>query len=162
MFPVHRNGNIFAVEPQSRKCFQYTFSKKMQWKHFRDRASSAKMYAFCKAYIFAAKPRHLLSIVAMVDVVLDYKVLFLPCLHHEPNLCAALGNGWSLCTRESVNDNVCSEQSCGHDFDHVWAWNIDNSELYGTPNEDGSKYFTSEEKLYATISLCLKFFMHLY
>jgi len=42
-------------------------------------------------------------------------------LHEAISMCHALGDGWSLCTREE-SDGMCAGKGCGIDFHFVWAW----------------------------------------
>jgi len=43
-------------------------------------------------------------------------------LHEAISMCEALGDDWTLCTREEVNSRICKSKGCGHDSHLVWAW----------------------------------------
>jgi len=38
------------------------------------------------------------------------------------SMCEALGDDWSLCTREEINSGICTSKGCNHDSQYVWAW----------------------------------------
>ena len=45
-------------------------------------------------------------------------------LQEAANMCAALGENWSLCTREQVSNGNCRGKGCAIDWAYVW---VDNS-----------------------------------
>jgi len=38
------------------------------------------------------------------------------------SMCEALGEDWSLCTREEINSDICMYHGCNADHRFVWAW----------------------------------------
>jgi len=41
--------------------------------------------------------------------------------HEAVDACAALGDGWRICTRDEVDSNLCKSKGCAHDSRLVWA-----------------------------------------
>eukprot|EP00493_Phyllostaurus_siculus_P003899 UN03915 len=61
-------------------------------------------------------------------------------LHEAISMCEALGNDWTLCTREEVNSDMCRHRGCSHDHHHVWVWDPNASPDPASPCEPSHEW----------------------